>query len=104
MHYQNQENLLEFEKQKLLQNLLEASGSIKAKEKRRKAVSNAMNGRDADMMEADATAPPSAAGSLPEPNDVRNWLTMARQLVDQGKPSQALQAVVFLSRVYFHLL
>lgn len=52
-----------------------------------------MNGGDADMMEAEATAPPPDS----DPNDVRNLLTMARQLIDQGKPSQALQAVISLS-------
>ncbi|KAL6548838.1 hypothetical protein OROHE_008683 [Orobanche hederae] len=57
-----------------------------------------MNCRDADMMEAEATPPaplpPQSLGSTTDHNDVRNLLTMARQLVDQGKPSQALQAVV----------
>lgn len=58
------------------------------------------------MMEAEATPPPSApppdSGSGSDPNDVRNLLTMARQLIDQGKPSQALQAVTILSQFYFN--
>ncbi|KAL6572366.1 hypothetical protein OROMI_013324 [Orobanche minor] len=88
--------------QQLQQNLLEASGPIQFKHtrKRRKkakdAKGNVMNCRDADMMEAEATPPaplpPQALGSTTDHNDVRNLLTMARQLVDQGKPSQALQA------------
>ncbi|CAI9757910.1 unnamed protein product [Fraxinus pennsylvanica] len=62
-----------------------------------------MNGTDADIIEADAIAPP------PQPHplglsadfkgDVRNFLSMARQLIDQGKPSQALQAVVMAMRI-----
>ncbi|KAL6511575.1 hypothetical protein OROGR_021172 [Orobanche gracilis] len=85
--------------QQLPQNLLEASGPIQFKKKEKKSQrskGNVMNCRDADMMEAEAT-PPSplptqALGSTTDHNDVRNLLTMARQLVDQGKPSQALQA------------
>ncbi|GER34625.1 ubiquitin C-terminal hydrolases superfamily protein [Striga asiatica] len=56
-----------------------------------------MNCRDADMTEAEAAPPPPhVAVSSADPNDVRNLLTMARQLVHQGKPSQALQAVYYL--------
>ncbi|KAL0314907.1 UNVERIFIED_CONTAM: hypothetical protein Sangu_2335100 [Sesamum angustifolium] len=62
-----------------------------------------MNCGDTDMMEAEAAAPPPAApravGSGSDPNDVRNLLLMARQLVDQGKPSQALQAVVMAMKL-----
>ncbi|KAK6160660.1 hypothetical protein DH2020_004041 [Rehmannia glutinosa] len=60
-----------------------------------------MNCKDDDMMEAEATAPPPApspaAASSADPNDIKNLLTMARQLVDQGQPSQALQANNFLT-------
>ncbi|CAK8569481.1 unnamed protein product [Lathyrus sativus] len=42
---------------------------------------------DADMMETEA----SSSG---QNNDIRELLTLARQLINQGKPSQALQAVV----------
>lgn len=58
---------------------------------------NAMNSKDADMIEADAMAPqPQPLGLSADFNgDVRNFLSMARQLIDQGKPSQALQAVTF---------
>ncbi|KAL8494488.1 hypothetical protein ACS0TY_025333 [Phlomoides rotata] len=58
-----------------------------------------MNGGDADMMETEATAPPPDASSGSDPDDVRNLLTMARQLIDQGKPSQALQAVVMAMKI-----
>ncbi|KAI3460206.1 hypothetical protein Pfo_016869 [Paulownia fortunei] len=59
-----------------------------------------MNCTDADMMEAEATAPPQALGSNSDPSDVvRNLLAMARQLVDQGKHSQALQAVVMAMKM-----
>ncbi|GFP84514.1 hypothetical protein PHJA_000595300 [Phtheirospermum japonicum] len=56
-----------------------------------------MNCSDADMMEAEATPQPVASSA--DPNDVRNLLTMARQLIDQGKPSQALQAVVMAMKM-----
>jgi len=57
---------------------------------------------DADMMEAEATAavaPPVPSPSLlhsgsDQDGAIRGMLTMARQLIDQGKPSQALQAVI----------
>jgi hypothetical protein len=32
---------------------------------------------------------------------VRDLLTLARQLINQGKPSQALQAVIYLSSSFF---
>ncbi|GKV04575.1 hypothetical protein SLEP1_g16724 [Rubroshorea leprosula] len=49
--------------------------------------------KDTEMMEAEAAA------QQPEQNDVvKNLLTMARQFINQGKPSQALQAVVMAMR------
>lgn len=71
-----------------------------------------MDSTDADMMEADSTAeaappvplqllPPSPAllhSGSDQDGAVREILTMARQLIDQGKPSQALQAVVTAMR------
>lgn len=64
---------------------------------------NAMNSKDANMIEADAMALPPQPQPQPQQlglsadfnGDVRNFLSMARQLIDQGKPSQALQAVIF---------
>ncbi|XAR48374.1 hypothetical protein NMG60_11031187 [Bertholletia excelsa] len=53
---------------------------------------------DADMMDTDKASPPSNAvegGGGGNGNDVvSRLLTLARQLVDQAKPSQALQLVV----------
>ncbi|XP_073136630.1 uncharacterized protein [Henckelia pumila] len=56
---------------------------------------------DADMVEVDAaTAPHQGVASNSDPNNVvRNLLSMARQLVGQGKPSQALQAVVTAMKI-----
>ncbi|KAM7517043.1 hypothetical protein LguiA_006626 [Lonicera macranthoides] len=62
-----------------------------------------MDGMDADMMDTEAAA---AAPSPPLPSSacllqsqqsdvVRGFLTLARQLIDQGKPSQALQAGIW---------
>lgn len=53
------------------------------------------------MMEAEAAAaPPQGLAPNSDPNDVvRNLLSMARQLVDQDKPSQALQAVVMAMKI-----
>ncbi|KAL6493202.1 hypothetical protein OROGR_032961 [Orobanche gracilis] len=70
------------------------SSTRKRRKKAKEAKGNVMNCRSADMMEAEATPPlpPQVLGSTTDHNDVRNLLTMARQLVDQGKPSQALQA------------
>nr|GMC48152.1 LPS-assembly protein like [Ipomoea batatas] len=57
-----------------------------------------MDVSDADMMEAEHTAaqPSPPPQGLPSNSDheeaVRNLLGMARQLIDQNKPSQALQA------------
>lgn len=45
--------------------------------------------------EADASAPPREVGAASDPNDIRNLLAMARQLISEGKPSQALEAVTF---------
>ncbi|KAL7117004.1 hypothetical protein ACP275_03G043500 [Erythranthe tilingii] len=62
-----------------------------------------MNGGDADMMEADVTSPlpppPPPSDPISDPNAVRNWLLTARQLLHQGKPSQALQAVVMAMKI-----
>lgn len=73
-----------------------------------------MDSTDADMMEADSTAEAATPVPLPLPllpplpsllhsgadqdGAVREMLAMARQLIDQGKPSQALQAVVMAMR------
>lgn len=71
-----------------------------------------MDSIDADMMEAEATAAVAVAPPVPPPSPspsllhsgsdqdgaIRGMLTMARQLIDQGKPSQALQAVVTAMR------
>ncbi|XP_073053007.1 uncharacterized protein [Primulina eburnea] len=56
---------------------------------------------DEDMLEAEAAAsPPQGVGSNSDPNNiVRDLLSMARQLVDQDKPSQALQAVVTAMKI-----
>ncbi|KZV41648.1 hypothetical protein F511_25797 [Dorcoceras hygrometricum] len=60
-----------------------------------------MNCTDADMMEAEAAAaPPQGAAINSDPTDaVRNLLSMARQLLIQDKPSQALQAVVTATKL-----
>lgn len=58
-----------------------------------------MASTDADMMESDMV--PQTPQELTSNSDqggggddaVRDLLTMARQLIDQGKPSQSLQAV-----------
>nr|GLL48242.1 uncharacterized protein LOC109170213 [Ipomoea trifida] len=57
-----------------------------------------MDSADSDMMEANSSSAPAPA--LPPDQDefVRNLLTMARQLIDQNMPSQALQAVVMAMR------
>ncbi|PHT30459.1 hypothetical protein CQW23_29926 [Capsicum baccatum] len=72
-----------------------------------------MDCTDTDMMEAESPAagppepPSSPPPSLPpsllhsvsnQDGVVRDMLTTARQLIDQGKPSQALQAVVAAMR------
>ncbi|XP_009787503.1 uncharacterized protein LOC107761404 [Nicotiana tabacum] len=63
-----------------------------------------MDSTDTDMMEAEsAAAPPQPPRSQLHSSSgkhdvVRGMLTTARQLIDQGKPSQALQAVVMAMR------
>ncbi|KAI3802409.1 hypothetical protein L1987_30541 [Smallanthus sonchifolius] len=55
-----------------------------------------MDAKDVDMMDTDAPATPP-----PEPTPIevaRGLLTVARQLIDQGKPSEALQAVLTAMR------
>ena len=62
---------------------------------------------DAEMTEAAAAeAPPQeTVASISGENDVvRDLLTLAGQFVNQGKPSQALQAVIFLSLSFFLFL
>ncbi|PSR99798.1 LPS-assembly protein like [Actinidia chinensis var. chinensis] len=53
---------------------------------------------DADMMEAETATPPLPEMALNSDQGggdvVRGLLALARQLIDQGKPSQALQSVV----------
>ncbi|KAL0432525.1 UNVERIFIED_CONTAM: hypothetical protein Slati_2586800 [Sesamum latifolium] len=57
-----------------------------------------MNSTDAEMIEAEAPALPQALGLNNGSGDlVGNLLAMARQLVDQGKPSQALHAFAVLT-------
>ncbi|XP_054819610.1 uncharacterized protein LOC129318718 [Prosopis cineraria] len=53
-------------------------------------------GMDTDMIEAEKASPQEVAvSSNSSQNDfIRDLLTLARQLIDQGKPSQALHAVV----------
>ncbi|CAA2982234.1 uncharacterized protein LOC111409030 [Olea europaea var. sylvestris] len=59
-----------------------------------------MEGMDADMMETEANAPPQPVAVNADQTDaVRNLLIMARQLIDQNKPSQSLQAVVMAMRL-----
>ncbi|XP_057490143.1 uncharacterized protein LOC130776105 [Actinidia eriantha] len=54
---------------------------------------------DADMMEEETATPPTPTPEMTLNSDqggdaVRDLLALARQLIDQGKPSQALQSVV----------
>ncbi|KAG6402523.1 hypothetical protein SASPL_134719 [Salvia splendens] len=60
-----------------------------------------MSGGDADMMEAEAPppAPPREVGHASDPNGIRNLLVMARKLINQGKPSQALEAVIMAMKI-----
>ncbi|KAK9053926.1 hypothetical protein SSX86_025001 [Deinandra increscens subsp. villosa] len=56
-----------------------------------------MDAKDVDMMDTDAPA----TSSPPAPSSIevaRGLLTVARQLIDQGKPSEALQAVLTAMR------
>ena len=61
---------------------------------------SAMERKDTEMMETEessaTTMQNNNTSSITEQNDVavRDFLTLARQLIDQGKPSQALQAVI----------
>lgn len=63
-----------------------------------------MDSKDVDMMDSDApaTSSPSKTTELSSVSDqievARRLLTVARQLIDQGKPSQALQAVLTAMR------
>ncbi|KAB1220173.1 hypothetical protein CJ030_MR3G016997 [Morella rubra] len=60
---------------------------------------NAVGRADTEMTETETSATqqelPSNTG---QNNAVRDLLTLARQLIDQGQPSQALQAVVMAMR------
>ncbi|CAI9777751.1 unnamed protein product [Fraxinus pennsylvanica] len=59
-----------------------------------------MTGMDVDMMETEANAQPQpVALNADQTEAVRNLLIMARQLIDQNKPSQSLQAVVMAMRL-----
>lgn len=55
---------------------------------------------DTDMMDHDPSMTSSA--STDQTDVVRSMLTLARQLIDQGKPSQALQAVIHINILVFH--
>lgn len=62
-----------------------------------------MDANDVDMMDTDApaTSPSPIPSTSPEPSSIdvaRGLLTVARQLIDQGKPSEALQAVIHYYR------
>ncbi|KAI4316677.1 hypothetical protein L6164_024633 [Bauhinia variegata] len=52
-----------------------------------------MERADAEMMETEMAAQPELASNLGENKVVRDFLALARQLINQGKPSQALQAI-----------
>jgi len=55
---------------------------------------------ETQMMDADSTE----TFMLDKPSTARDFLSAARRLVDQGEPSQALQAVFSISsRFLFHL-
>jgi hypothetical protein len=49
---------------------------------------------DTEMSEVTAPPPPPPLQVPDDNNNVRGLLTLARQLISQGKPSQALQAVI----------
>jgi hypothetical protein len=53
---------------------------------------DAMEHRTADREMSDVTA--AQQHQVPNDNNVREMLTLARQLINQGNPSQALQAVM----------
>lgn len=73
-----------------------------------------MDAKDVDMMDSDApvTSSSPVPPGTPELSSVsqqieiaRGLLTVARQLIDQGKPSQALQAVILtLSPLHLFLI
>lgn len=55
-----------------------------------------MDRADTEMIETETNDPQQELDSNTGQNDVvRDLLTLARQFIDQGKPSQALQAVTF---------
>lgn len=57
---------------------------------------------DADMMEAESSVAQSSqvADSSSDQNEVvRNLLSLGRQLIDQGRPSEALEAVLKAMRI-----
>uniref|UniRef100_A0A803N1H3 C2HC zinc finger plants domain-containing protein n=1 Tax=Chenopodium quinoa TaxID=63459 RepID=A0A803N1H3_CHEQI len=60
---------------------------------------------DMEMIEVteDSQLPPppptaNASGAAPQSDAAAGFLSLARQLIDQGKPSQALQAIVMAMR------
>lgn len=68
---------------------------------------SAMERKDTEMMDTETETEESSATTMQNNNTttsssaaqndavaVRDFLTLARQLIDQGKPSQALQAVI----------
>ncbi|KAL5847351.1 hypothetical protein ACOSQ3_010875 [Xanthoceras sorbifolium] len=57
-----------------------------------------MDRTDTEMMESETATPPPQQPQQDQSNVVRELLTLARQLINQGKPSQALQAVVMAMR------
>ena len=67
---------------------------------------SAMDRNDTEMMETETETSAAVQQELSSQNDVaiRDFLTLARQLIDQGKPSQALQAVTFIPNTLFKIL
>jgi len=69
---------------------------------------SAMERRDTEMMDTETETAESSATTMQNNNTssstaqndvaVGDFLTLARQLIDQGKPSQALQAVIMAMR------
>ncbi|KAM1238578.1 hypothetical protein ACFX2I_039266 [Malus domestica] len=59
-----------------------------------------MNHTDMEMMEVETTAAgrPELPSSIGQGDVARDLLTLSRQLLNQGKPSQALKAVVMAMR------
>jgi hypothetical protein len=65
----------------------------------------AMDRADTEMMETETSDKQQELDSNTDQNDVvRDLLTLARQFIDQGKPSQALQAVTFPNILFLFLL